>query len=65
MLAGAVPHGTSCLMLILFSQKKLQEASLMSEQNLKDTEKELRYVVRYIKVSFIHLFLFFPLISCG
>lgn len=52
-------------MLILFSQKKLQEASLMSEQNLKDTEKELRYVVRYIKVSFIHLFLFFPLISCG
>lgn len=23
----------------------------MSEQNLKETEKELRYVVRYIKVS--------------
>lgn len=32
-------------------QKKLQEASLKSEQKLKDAEKELRYVVRYIKVS--------------
>ncbi|XP_011614598.1 E3 ubiquitin/ISG15 ligase TRIM25 [Takifugu rubripes] len=32
-------------------QKKLQEASLKSEQKLKDTEKELRYVVRYIKHS--------------
>ncbi|XP_029308795.1 E3 ubiquitin/ISG15 ligase TRIM25-like [Cottoperca gobio] len=32
-------------------QKKLQEASLKSVQKLKDTEKELRYVVRYIKHS--------------
>lgn len=40
----------------LLSQKRLQEASLVSEQNLKDAEKELRYVVRYIKVS---RFLFF------
>nr|XP_057922027.1 tripartite motif-containing protein 16 isoform X2 [Doryrhamphus excisus] len=30
-------------------QRKLQEASLKCEQNLKDVEKELRYVVRYIK----------------
>lgn len=37
---------------VLFSQKTLQEASLRSEQKLKDTEKELRYVVRYIKVGF-------------
>ncbi|XP_054481272.1 E3 ubiquitin/ISG15 ligase TRIM25-like [Anoplopoma fimbria] len=32
-------------------QKKLQDASLKSVQKLKDTEKELRYVVRYIKHS--------------
>ncbi|XP_063742470.1 E3 ubiquitin/ISG15 ligase TRIM25-like isoform X1 [Eleginops maclovinus] len=32
-------------------QKKLQEASLKSVQKLKDREKELRYVVRYIKHS--------------
>ncbi|XP_051257173.1 E3 ubiquitin/ISG15 ligase TRIM25 isoform X1 [Dicentrarchus labrax] len=32
-------------------QKKLQETSLKSVQKLKDTEKELRYVVRYIKHS--------------
>ncbi|XP_042353418.1 E3 ubiquitin/ISG15 ligase TRIM25 [Plectropomus leopardus] len=32
-------------------QKKLQETSLKSLQKLKDTEKELRYVVRYIKHS--------------
>ncbi|XP_069013788.1 tripartite motif-containing protein 16-like protein isoform X2 [Embiotoca jacksoni] len=32
-------------------QKKLQEASLKSVQKLKDTEKELRYVIRYIKHS--------------
>nr|XP_040027242.1 tripartite motif-containing protein 16 isoform X2 [Gasterosteus aculeatus aculeatus] len=32
-------------------QKKLQEASLKSVQKLKDTEKELRYLVRYIKHS--------------
>ncbi|TDH05847.1 hypothetical protein EPR50_G00126850 [Perca flavescens] len=32
-------------------QKKLQESSLKSVQKLKDTEKELRYVVRYIKHS--------------
>ncbi|XP_033959563.1 E3 ubiquitin/ISG15 ligase TRIM25-like [Pseudochaenichthys georgianus] len=32
-------------------QKILQEASLKSVQKLKDTEKELRYVVRYIKHS--------------
>ncbi|XP_028986612.2 tripartite motif-containing protein 16-like [Betta splendens] len=32
-------------------QKKLQEASLRSVQKLKDAEKELRYVVKYIKHS--------------
>ncbi|XP_059200817.1 E3 ubiquitin/ISG15 ligase TRIM25-like [Centropristis striata] len=32
-------------------QKKLQEASLKSAQKLKDTEKELRYVIKYIKHS--------------
>ncbi|XP_031721003.1 E3 ubiquitin/ISG15 ligase TRIM25-like [Anarrhichthys ocellatus] len=32
-------------------QKKLQDASLKSVQKLKDTEKELRYAVRYIKHS--------------
>ncbi|KAM9845009.1 E3 ubiquitin/ISG15 ligase TRIM25-like [Aulostomus maculatus] len=32
-------------------QKKLQDTSLKSVQKLKDTEKELRYVVRYIKHS--------------
>ncbi|XP_076601905.1 tripartite motif-containing protein 16-like protein [Chaetodon auriga] len=32
-------------------QKKLQETCLKSGQRLKDTEKELRYVVRYIKHS--------------
>ncbi|XP_068557691.1 E3 ubiquitin/ISG15 ligase TRIM25-like [Cebidichthys violaceus] len=32
-------------------QKKLQDASLKSVQKLKDTEKELRYIVRYIKHS--------------
>ncbi|XP_068604497.1 tripartite motif-containing protein 16-like protein [Brachionichthys hirsutus] len=32
-------------------QKKLQEASLKSLQKLKDADKELRYVVRYIKHS--------------
>ncbi|XP_008283501.1 tripartite motif-containing protein 47-like, partial [Stegastes partitus] len=32
-------------------QKKLQEASLKSAQRLKDAEKELRYVIRYIKHS--------------
>ncbi|XP_040027244.2 tripartite motif-containing protein 16-like protein isoform X3 [Gasterosteus aculeatus] len=32
-------------------QKKLQDASLKSVQKLKDTEKELRYLVRYIKHS--------------
>ncbi|TKS79665.1 Tripartite motif-containing protein 16 [Collichthys lucidus] len=32
-------------------QKKLQETSLKSVQKLKDMEKELRYVVRYIKHS--------------
>ncbi|XP_033506896.1 E3 ubiquitin/ISG15 ligase TRIM25-like [Epinephelus lanceolatus] len=32
-------------------QKKLQESSLKSVQKLKDAEKELRYVVRYIKHS--------------
>ncbi|XP_068196782.1 E3 ubiquitin/ISG15 ligase TRIM25-like isoform X2 [Antennarius striatus] len=32
-------------------QKKLQDASSKSLQKLKDTEKELRYVVRYIKHS--------------
>uniref|UniRef100_UPI0037E96017 E3 ubiquitin/ISG15 ligase TRIM25-like n=1 Tax=Semicossyphus pulcher TaxID=241346 RepID=UPI0037E96017 len=32
-------------------QKKLQEASLKSLQKLKDAEKELRYVVKYIKHS--------------
>ncbi|XP_034743679.1 E3 ubiquitin/ISG15 ligase TRIM25-like [Etheostoma cragini] len=32
-------------------QKKLQQASLKSVQKLKDTEKELRYIVRYIKHS--------------
>ncbi|XP_072219247.1 E3 ubiquitin/ISG15 ligase TRIM25-like isoform X2 [Leuresthes tenuis] len=30
-------------------QKKLREASLKSVQKLRDTEKELRYVIRYIK----------------
>ncbi|XP_072768993.1 tripartite motif-containing protein 16-like [Nerophis lumbriciformis] len=30
-------------------QRKLQEASLKCEQNLKESEKELRYAVRYIK----------------
>lgn len=35
----------------VFPQKKLQEASLKSTQRLKDAEKELRYVVRYIKVG--------------
>ncbi|XP_037131316.1 tripartite motif-containing protein 65-like [Syngnathus acus] len=30
-------------------QKKLQEASLKCTQNIKDVEKELRYVVRYVK----------------
>nr|XP_061794988.1 E3 ubiquitin/ISG15 ligase TRIM25-like [Nerophis lumbriciformis] len=30
-------------------QKKLQEASLKSTQNIKDVEKELRYAVKYIK----------------
>ncbi|XP_077373092.1 E3 ubiquitin-protein ligase TRIM65 isoform X2 [Festucalex cinctus] len=30
-------------------QKKLQEASLKCTQNIKDVEKELRYVVKYIK----------------
>ncbi|XP_051944252.1 E3 ubiquitin/ISG15 ligase TRIM25-like isoform X3 [Hippocampus zosterae] len=30
-------------------KKKLQEASLKCTQNIKDVEKELRYVVRYIK----------------
>lgn len=44
--------------LLCFPQKKLQEASLKSEQKLKDTEKELRYVVRYIKVS-VFFFVFF------
>ncbi|XP_051944249.1 tripartite motif-containing protein 16-like protein isoform X1 [Hippocampus zosterae] len=33
----------------LAQQKKLQEASLKCTQNIKDVEKELRYVVRYIK----------------
>uniref|UniRef100_A0A4W6BL14 FinTRIM family, member 87 n=1 Tax=Lates calcarifer TaxID=8187 RepID=A0A4W6BL14_LATCA len=32
-------------------QKKLQETSLKSVQKLKDTEKELRYIIRYIKHS--------------
>ncbi|XP_042283916.1 E3 ubiquitin/ISG15 ligase TRIM25-like [Thunnus maccoyii] len=32
-------------------QKKLQESSLKSVQKLKDSEKELRYIVRYIKHS--------------
>ncbi|XP_062413959.1 E3 ubiquitin/ISG15 ligase TRIM25-like isoform X2 [Pungitius pungitius] len=32
-------------------QKKLQDASLKSVQKLKDTEKELRYLVKYIKHS--------------
>ncbi|XP_068459007.1 E3 ubiquitin/ISG15 ligase TRIM25-like [Clinocottus analis] len=32
-------------------QKKLQDASLKSVQKLKDAEKELKYVVRYIKHS--------------
>ncbi|XP_026168737.1 E3 ubiquitin/ISG15 ligase TRIM25-like [Mastacembelus armatus] len=32
-------------------QKKLQETSLKSVQKLKDTEKELRYVIKYIKHS--------------
>ncbi|XP_034558784.1 tripartite motif-containing protein 16-like [Notolabrus celidotus] len=32
-------------------QKKLQESSLKSLQKLKDAEKELRYVVKYIKHS--------------
>ncbi|XP_074545572.1 E3 ubiquitin/ISG15 ligase TRIM25-like [Halichoeres trimaculatus] len=32
-------------------QKKLQESSLKSLQKLKDAEKELRYIVKYIKHS--------------
>ncbi|XP_047445364.1 E3 ubiquitin/ISG15 ligase TRIM25-like [Mugil cephalus] len=32
-------------------QKKLQEASLKSVQKLRDTEKEIRYVIRYFKHS--------------
>ncbi|XP_040000555.1 tripartite motif-containing protein 16-like isoform X1 [Xiphias gladius] len=32
-------------------QKKLQDTSLKSVQKLKDTEKELRYIIRYIKHS--------------
>ncbi|XP_005476541.1 E3 ubiquitin/ISG15 ligase TRIM25 [Oreochromis niloticus] len=32
-------------------QKKLQETSLKSVQKLKETEKELRYIIRYIKHS--------------
>ncbi|XP_071348068.1 E3 ubiquitin/ISG15 ligase TRIM25-like isoform X2 [Trachinotus anak] len=32
-------------------QKKLQETSLKSVQKLKDMEKELRYIIRYIKHS--------------
>ncbi|CAK6957728.1 tripartite motif-containing protein 16-like protein [Scomber scombrus] len=32
-------------------QKKLQESSLKSVQKLKDSERELRYIVRYIKHS--------------
>lgn len=35
----------------VFSQKKLQETSLKSVQKLKDAEKELRYAIKYIKVS--------------
>nr|XP_020447212.1 tripartite motif-containing protein 16-like [Monopterus albus] len=32
-------------------QKKLQETSLKAEQKLKDAEKELQYVIKYIKHS--------------
>lgn len=49
------PEGLHCVIFIssyfVFSQKKLQESSLKSVQKLKDSERELRYIVRYIKVS--------------
>uniref|UniRef100_A0A3P8W3T0 FinTRIM family, member 87 n=1 Tax=Cynoglossus semilaevis TaxID=244447 RepID=A0A3P8W3T0_CYNSE len=32
-------------------QKKLRESSMKSLQKLNDTEKELRYIIKYIKVS--------------
>lgn len=36
-----------------FPQKKLQESSLKSFQKMKEAEKELRFAIRFIKVSLI------------